>query len=117
MKDNKFFNEMCNKIKEDLRVSVGELNAFDAWEKGIEENQDFPIQIDTLWKKDRSDFLKTIKAAGFKKFGFSGSSTMAMENLVDFVKDGWQVTGTFKYDISNFDGYRFSEGVILERRD
>lgn len=116
MKDNKFFNEMRNKIKKHLRVSVGELNAFDAWQKGIEEGQDFPIETGDFWDKDLPDFLKTIKAAGFKKFGFSGSSTMAMENLIAFVKDGWQVTGTFKYDISNFDGYRFSEGVILERK-
>ena len=116
MKNNEFFNEMRNKIKKHLRVSVGERNAFNAWEKGIEENLDFPVQTDIFWEEDLSDFLKTIKAAGFKKFGFSGSSTAAVENLVDFVKDGWQVTGTFKYDISNFDSVTFSEGLILERR-
>ena len=114
MKNNEFFNNMRNAIK-NKEATYGEQAAFWAWRKGIEENQDFPIETDAFWEKDFLVFLKTIEAAGFKKLGFSGSSTLAMSNLVAFVKKGWRTTGTFKYNISNIDGYRFSEGLILEK--
>ena len=62
-----------------------------------------------MWQEEIADFLKAIKEAGFKKFGFHAISTLAVENIAAFTKAGWKLTGVFE-----FDEYRTFEGLIFE---
>ena len=105
MRNNEFFRAL-NK-KENL--TRGENNALSAWCNGIREQLDFPFLMDTMWEEEVADFLKSIKSAGFKKFGFFGMSTMAIRNIVAFTKAGWKLTDTFEFDED-----RHYEGLIFE---
>ncbi len=109
MKNNEFFKALQGKEE----ITRGEIEALNAWNIGMWERLDFPFARDSIpmfnGEKDVSDFLKSIEAAGFKKFGYHARSTMGVENIVAFTKAGWKLTGVFEYG----DEYRF-EGLVFE---
>jgi len=113
MKNNEFFNAM-NEQKG--FTTDGARKAYFAWQTGIDEERDFPVQNDSIWDKEVSDFLTTLEKAGFKKFGYFCNATNARQNIVDFLKAGWQLTGTFelKNPFEKF-GYAPDEGLIFEK--
>ena len=116
MKNNKFFNNMRNAVKNN-EVTHGESEAFWAWREGIDAGLDCPFLKDSIWDKDLSDFLAAIEAAGFAKFAYKSHSTMSFENIIDFMKAGWQITGRIEIDDSGFDAVRTIDAVIFERRN
>ena len=104
------------KAAQEPEATAGESKAYWAWRNGIHEKLDFPLQKDSMWDKDVSDFLTTIEKAGFKKFGFYARSTNALQNIVDFMKAGWKATGTFEFDRDLEElGYKPCEGLIFEK--
>lgn len=105
MKNNEFFNAL--NVKEILKHS--EKNALVAWCEGIRKQLDFPFLMDTMWEEEIPDILTIIKSAGFKKFGFFGKSTAAINNIIAFTKAGWKLTGTFEFNEG-----RHYEGLIFE---
>ena len=115
MKNNEFFNAM--KEQENKQFTAGERNAYYAWQTGIQNNLDFPVQNDSMFDKEVSDFLATLEKAGFQKFGYYCNSTNARQNIVDFLKAGWQLTGIFELEnpFEKF-GYKPDEGLVFERR-
>ena len=116
MKDNKFFNNMRNAVK-NYEVTHGEHEAFWAWREGMDAGLDCPFLKDTMWEEHVSNFLTTIEKAGFAKFAFRAHSTMTFENIIDFMKAGWQITGRIEIDDSDFYAQRTIDAVIFERRN
>lgn len=119
MKDNKFFNEMQKKLDamtygeryDNANANHGKISAYGAWRDGNKYKLDFPFLTLSLPEKDTSDFLKTIEAAGFKKFGFFSHTENAIENITEFLKAGWKLTRTFETDFGTF----IANGLVLEK--
>ena len=113
MKNNEFFRA----LRSQENHTWGEVNALDAWHKGIEKHLDFPLLTNSIWEKDIADFLKSMNEAGIKKFGFYARSTLAVENIVAFTKAGWKFTGIIKFnDHLQYDWLGLSplEGLVFE---
>ncbi|MBR2207503.1 MAG: hypothetical protein IJ859_01700 [Synergistaceae bacterium] len=116
MKNNEFFNNMRNTVKNN-EVTRGENQAFWAWRECIDAGLDCPFLKDSIWEEHVSNFLATIEAAGFTKFAYKSGSTMTFENIIDFMKAGWAITGRIEIDDSDFYAQRTIDAVIFERRN
>ena len=68
MKNNEFFNNMYNTVKNN-EATHGEHEAFWAWRDGIDAGLDCPFFKNTMWDEHVSDFLTAIeeKAAAFSR--------------------------------------------------
>ena len=111
MKNNEFFKTISNSDT----VTAGEHYALNAWEKGIEENQNFPILSHFGFEaKNVSEFLETIKKSGLKKFGYYGTSTDDLEKIVIFTEHGLKIAGTFEFNPTHFEKVK---GLIFEFTD
>ena len=86
MKDNEFFKILMNNGGD--KATAGTYDAYNTWRVGISAKLDFPFLSDSIWEKDVADFLGTITKAGFTKFAYQSHSTMAFENIVNFMKAG-----------------------------
>ena len=114
MKNNEFFKA----LESQKNHKWGEINALNAWRNGIEKNLDFPVLTNSIWKTDVADFLKSMNEAGFKKFGFFATSSIAVKTIVAFTKAGWKLTDIVKfYDHIHYDwlGLHDIEGLVFER--
>ena len=120
MKDNKFFKAMQKKLDSMTYGEIyndtktGENAAFGAWRDGKEQKLDFPFLTRSLHDSEVSDFLRTVEEAGFKKFGFSSHSENAVENIAEFLKAGWKLTGTFRFDAGLHETVMV-DGLVFEK--
>ena len=116
MKNNQYFNGIRASVKANEAKS-GEREAFWAWLTGCQKGLDCPWLQDTVWEEVGKDFLAVIEKAGFTKFAYSSHSTMTFENIISFMKAGWEITGRLEIDDSDFDApERKIDCVVFERR-
>ena len=114
--NNEFFKALRNNGEN--KATVGTYEAYSAWQEGISAKLDFPFLPDSIWAKDVADFLGTITKAGFTKFAYKSHSTMTFENIVSFMKAGWEITGRIEIpDAFEEYGYAPADCLIFESRD
>ena len=73
--------------------SQGANKAYRAWASSIGRQEDEVEMDDFLWDREVSDFVDTLRRAGFATFVYTNQSTAVMENLHRFAAEGCRMEG------------------------
>ena len=74
-------------------IAAGACQAYRAWNRSIElDNEELELD-DFLWEREVADFVDCIKQAGIDTFIYTNQSTAVMENLHSFEKEGCRMDG------------------------
>ena len=74
-------------------ISQGANKAYRAWASSVGRQEDEIEMDDFLWEREVSDFVDTLRKAGFTTFVYTNQSTAVMENLHQFVAEGCRLEG------------------------
>ena len=73
--------------------SQGANKAYRAWASSVCRREDEVEMDDFLWDREVSDFVDTLRRAGFATFVYTNQSTAVMENLHRFAAEGCRMEG------------------------
>ncbi len=74
-------------------VAAGACKAYRAFQNTVEKEEDEIAMDDFLWDREVTDFIETLRKAGFESFIYTNQSTAVMENLHAFEAEGCRMEG------------------------
>ncbi len=93
MKNAVFENLMkISKTEEGLRsLHGGKFKALTAYRITKEDGFEKFLMDDSLWDREIKDFTDMLKEAGITEFCYSNKSTLLMDNIVGFDREGYKL--------------------------
>lgn len=90
---NEWYKEY-NKIAKNNPLNKGQRIAYRAWNSSVGFGHEIIILDEAIWnEEDTNDFIQTLKEAGIKEFIFTNRSSVAMDSIYNFVKNGYIFAG------------------------
>ena len=82
-------------------VSSGTNKAWLAWRDNVAKDNDEFIVSDFLWDFEAKNFTETLSHAGIRTFVYVNTGIRVMENIPEFVENGYVPTGLYRMEYIN----------------